>query len=265
MKLTLPKLQKKHIYLVYSCLAVFSLVVVSYSQGQRRVIASVAACLIIVVGAYFTQATLITLQNAVTIFLLPAHLVAGTLLSLYYFPNLGLPTKMGALISVGIIIYIVSLMNNIFLIVEQKGSLIPLYRVALTWCQILLVIIAIPFFAGIFKMPINSFFQNLIAALSTFFFSFYMVHVQSFDTFTRKTEVGGRVMYSLLSSFIVFSLGLCVSFLPTKSFLRALFVSSVLMGVLGYMQSNIRNDITRKAVIEYCIISITFLFLALIF
>lgn len=259
------RLPKKYAYLIYSALSVISLIVVSYTQGHQRTVATIVSCIIIICGAYFSQSTLVKRENLVTIFLMPIHVAVGALLSLYYFPNLGLPTRLGALISVGFVLYAVSLMNNIFLVVSEKGSLIPLYRVALTWSQILVVVVAIPFFAGMYKIPINAFYQNLFVSLSAFLFSLYLLHIQSFDTFTRKIEAGDRLMFSLFAMFIVFSFGISVSFLPTKSFLRSLCISSVLMGVLGYLQGNLRNDITQKVVREYSMISLVFLLLTLLF
>ncbi len=203
--------------------------------------------------------------NAFYTVLLPFHLVLGTVLSLKFFPNLGAPVKISALISVGIIAYAVSLVNNIFLVVQERAKVMPLYRVAVTWSQILLITIAIPYFSGIFKLPLNAFTQAAFAGFSAFIFCVYFLWTLEFDEEARKIAAGEKVINSLVVTFLVVSSSLVVSFIPTESFLRSLFIASVLMASLGYLQSHYKNTVTKKLLLEYSIITLLFLCLVLIF
>jgi len=74
---------------------------------------------------------------------------------------------------VSILYYLINLVNNIFLVVEEKADIIPLYRVALTWSQILLIIVSIPLFAGIYKLNVSPLLQAGYVGLLSFSFTLY--------------------------------------------------------------------------------------------
>lgn len=72
-------------------------------------------------------------------------------------------------------------------------------------------------------------------------------------------------MVSALVSFLVFSLGVAVSFIPTESFLRALLSACALMFGLSYVNLHYKNRLNRSIIVEYSFIFVIFLLLVLIF
>lgn len=255
---------KKTKYGVFAVVLVLLLFVVSSTSGTTRILFVVLTLVFGLVGSYITQMPNISSDNMLYVLLIPLHLVAGSLLSLFYFPNLGTPIKIATLISVGIIAYVFSLMHNIFLVISDREKSFPLYRVAVTWSQILLVVVAIPYFSGVYKIPVNGLVQNLIVGISSFLFSIFVLWVLNFDK-GFSIEAGEKVGTSVFIALLIFFAGVSVSFIPTESFLRALFISALLMSALGYIQAHYKNSINNRLIIEYSFISITFLVLLLLF
>jgi hypothetical protein len=255
---------KKVRYLIYSTLVSILLFFVSGAEGELKPVGSAVVLAVALLGAYFTQ--LPNNKHALlSVLLLPFHLVVGASLTLHFFPNLSLPITVLAIVFLGIVLYSVSLVNNIFLVVGRRGKSMPLYRVGITWSQILLIIIAIPYFAGVFKIPVNSITQNFIAGVSAFFFSSYILWTQSFDPESKAVELREKLAISSMVMFATVAGGLGVSFFPTESFLRSLYVSSILMSSIGYLQAHYKNLITRKMIMEYLLIITTFLIIVIAF
>lgn len=269
------KLTQKHKYLLEAFFIVLSLFIFSYSSGNWKTLSFVVAVLIAVLGSIWVQFTsVLTLsgkfkkffrETVLNVITLPAALTIGALLSLIYFPNLSIPTKALAILVAGFFMYIALLVGNILLVIYEKGEVIPLYRVAATWSQILVVVISIPLYAGIFKLPILPFIQCTFVGLSAAIFALYLTWSQDMDPEIPPIGRGEQLVTSLFVGFLVGSLGLSVSFLPTESFLRALLLSSGLMFSLGYIQAHYKNVVTKKLIFEYSLISILFLIFVLIF
>ena len=256
------RLEKKHKYLIHAVLVTLAVFLFTAHFDFRWAIAAIAITL---VGTFVVQYPNNRPIHFIINNLLPLHLIIGTLLSLYYFPNLGLPVRIFFVISMGLGFYIVSLINNVYLVVEEKKELIPLYRVAVTWSQIIFVVITIPFFAGVFKIPVNSLIQNLIVLISAFLFAAYLFWIMGFDPEAKKVRGVEYLLLSSFGAFAVLAAGLSTSFIPTESFLRALFVSSVLMFILNYLSTYLKNNITRKSVTEYFLITFVFFAFLIIF
>jgi hypothetical protein len=259
------KIEKKHKYLLYSFVISVLVFMFSFGVEEYRVYLALIVFAVTLLGAIISHYPNVSVSNIVTTLLLPGHLVAGALLSLIYFPNLGLPIKILLLVSFGLIFYIVSLANNVFLVVEERGEPIPLYRAAVTWSHILIVLVAIPYFAGIYKLPINAFYQNGLTSFFALLFSLYSMWFLKFDADVKRVGVEERLVLGLFVIFMVFIFGLMVSFFPAESFLRALFVASVLMSGLSYLQSHLKNSVTKKSVIESFIITAIFFILLIVF
>jgi hypothetical protein len=134
--------------------------------------------LLVIVSTFYVHYPNVTgykhkLQKWFMTLVLPSLLFGSALLAFKYYPNLSLLFKLAMLCGIGILFYTVAIVDNIFLVVSQREEIIPLYRAAVPWSQILLVIIAIPLFAGIFKIPTFSFIQVIIISLATIVLSFY--------------------------------------------------------------------------------------------
>lgn len=197
---------------------------------------------------------------------LPLHLIAGYLFTLFYFPSLGFAVKFVGLVGLILLFYIILLVNNIFLVIQEKSGVIPLYTVALTWVQILIITISIPYFSGVYKIvSISLFLQSALVVISTFLFSMYMIWCVSQDEKTKKTVFYEKISVSLIVAFITFCASICTAFFPTESFLRGLFVSSILLFGIGYIQAHYKNRVTTRLMIEYSLISGLFFAILLIF
>lgn len=190
--------------------------------------------------------------------LLPLHLIIGYLLVFYYFPNLGPLVKVLAYFSFASILYATFLVNNIFLVVIEQGELIPLYNVAITWVQIIIIVISIPYVSGIYKIPLNFLSQNIIIVASAIMFNFYLIWATYLDPDIRATRVEERTYLTLMLAFLLFAFGIATSFFSTESFLKALFISTILMFNLGYTYAHYKNRINSRLVFEYSIISLIF-------
>lgn len=217
-------------------------------------------------GLLLTQ-FVVKLKTSYVIFLsiLLIHLVVGIIASLFYFPNLGLIVKGAAYVAAGVLFYTILLVNNVFVVIEEKGSLIPLYSVAVTWAQVLVIIISIPYFSGIYKIPTNLIVQNILILISVFLFCFYMIWSVSYDPNIKKTSIYEKISIAGILSFVTLLASVSVSFISAESFLRALFVSSVLMFDLAYIIGHYKNRLKKRMFIEYGAIAALFFILLVVF
>ena len=260
------EVDKKNRYLILSGLAVLFIYVVSQKQvnfsfWQVALILTV----LVVSGDWISNYPAINRKNFFVSILMPLSVLIGALLSLNYFPNLGLPFKLFVIAFFGFLYYLVLLVDNIFLVVHDRAEIIPLYRVAVTWSQILQVVVAIPLFAGIFKIDTFSFVQSFLVALVSFAFTYYQLWIYQFDSDAKNTGVGEMYYLSLFVTYIIYTVSFAVSFFSTKAFLRSLFVSSVLLFLLSYTSGYLKNEISRKMVLGYLIIILVFLGILLLF
>jgi hypothetical protein len=260
------KVQKKHKYLFQSLvvtafLFLFSAGKINFDLGYMIVF----VVALVLFGTLISQYPNIDFKNVSYILLMPLSLIMGALLFLNYFPNLGFLFKALAIISFGVSYYFVSLVDNVFLVVQDREEIIPLYRVATAWSQIIQVIVAIPLFSGIFKLGINGIFQSIFVGIISFLYVVYQIWASRYDKDAKNTGVGETILLSTLGFFLVSSLSMAISFIPTEAFLRSLLISAVLMFVLSYTASYLRNDINRKMMVQFVFIFVIFLLLILFF
>lgn len=260
------EIAKKDRYLILSFLAVLFIYVVSQKQ-LRFSLGQISFLLLVLVvsGDWISNYPAINSKNFLVSILMPLGVLVGALLSLNYYPNLGLPFKLFVIAFFGFMYYLVLLVDNIFLVVHDRAEVIPLYRVAVTWSQILQVVVAIPLFAGIFKINSSVFFQSLLVSIISFTFTYYQLWISQFDTDAKNMKVGEMYYLSLFISFIMSASFFAISFFPSKAFLRSLFVSSILLFLLSYIYGYLKNDISRKMILGYLIIVLLFLGIIVLF
>lgn len=190
---------------------------------------------------------------------IPFHLAAGAFLSFVGFPNLSLPFRFVIAAIVSLVYYATLLVLNIFIVVETRRKSIPLYRVANTWSQILIVIASIPFYAGVFKLPIHPLLQVGVVTISSFTLILFFLKL-------LELEVGVfDLNLAVLTDFWIALLSISILFLPFEASFRGLFLSSVLLFGLGYIQGYLKHTLTKRILLEYLIITISFLFIGLLF
>lgn len=190
---------------------------------------------------------------------LPLNLIVGAVLSLFQFPNLSFYIKIAFVISIAILFYIALLVTNIFIVVETRGKMIPLFRAALTWAQILIVISCIPLYSSIFKLAMHPALQALAVIVSSYL-------LFSLWGWVLKLETGeADKSLILVSSFWVAIFAFNMLFIPFEAIFRGLFLSSIVLFGLGFIQNYLKHTITRKIIIEHVVITILFLLLGLLF
>lgn len=259
-------IERKHKYLIQSVLAsvfVYAVVQKFLPLGFWQVALVLLA--LVISGDFISHYPNVHRGNFLMSVLMPLGVVTGALLSLHFFPNLSMPFKLFVIAFFGGMYYLVSLVDNIFLVVHDREEMIPLYRVAVTWSQILQVVVAIPIFAGIFKLNASGFSQAFLVAFISFLFAYYQLWIYQFDSDAKKTGVGEILYLCFAAFFLVYSASFAVSFFPAEAFLRAMFVSSILLFVLTYISAYLKNEITRRIVLGYLVISLIFLFILLFF
>lgn len=197
--------------------------------------------------------------------ILPLHLAIGFLITFFYFPYLGPVIRLLAFFGLGITTYVLFLINNIFIVVEEKGSVIPLYNAAVTWVQILITTISIPFITGVYKIPASFMVQNLIVFISSMLLNTYLIWCLTFDTDIIKTTIKEKFTLVSLLSFLVLLVGISISFFPSESFLRGLVVTSLIMFNMNYIYGHYKNKLVERVLYEFGIIIIIFSILLIVF
>lgn len=260
------KVQKKYKYLFQSIIATGFIFLFSLGKVQLGFTYLVVIILgLVLLGAVITQYPNIDYRNALYVLLNPVSVLSGALLFFNFFPNLGFFFKTFALVFFGFFYYLVSLVDNVFLVIQDREEVIPLYRAATAWSQIIQVIIAIPLFSGIFKLDINGIYQSLIVGFISFVYVIYQIWTSRYDKDSKNVRVGESIFLSGLGFFIIFSVSVAITFIPTEAFLRALLMAVVLMFVLSYVASYLRNDINKKMMVQFVLIFSLFLALVLFF
>lgn len=261
------KLGKKYKYAIQAVITSLFIFLVSVSNFFKFPVWGLVlmTVLLVIAGTLIVQYPNVGWSNFFFCSLMSFILISGALLSLHYFPNLGFPFKVGVVIFFGLLHYLVSLIDNVFLVIYDREEVIPLYRVAITWSLILQVVMAIPLFAGFAKINTNGFVQGALASLVSFLFGLYQIWIHGFDKDAKKAEVGEYIFLPFVVSFLVFISSITMSFIPAESFLRALFTAAVLMFGLTYITAYLKNEISKKLILQYAFIILIFLLIILTF
>jgi len=260
------KIQKKYRFLFQSFLAM--LFIFLFSMGKLEISLGfliIAALSLVVFGTILVHYPNVDLKNGFYVLLMPLSLITGALLFLSFFPNLGWVFKSAAILFFGLLYYFVSLVDNVFLVVEDREEIIPLYTVATAWSQVIQVVVAIPLFSGIFKLNLNGVIQSILVGFTAFLYVVYQIWSSRYDKDAKNIKVGESALLCFFGTFLVLAAGISVIFVPSEAFLRALLISAVLMFVLSYVASYLRNDINRKMIVQFILIFAVFLALILFF
>ncbi|NMB91560.1 hypothetical protein GYA37_01780 [candidate division WWE3 bacterium] len=260
------ELERKHKYLIQSLLScVFIYITTQNVVSLTKWHIGVLMVILVVSGSYVSHYPNIHKENFLVSVLMPLGVLSGALLSLHFFPNLSFIFKLLVIAFFGFVYYLVSLSDNIFLVVHDREETIPLYRVAVTWSQILQVVVAIPLFAGIFKINTNAFVQCFLVSFFSFLCAYYQLWIYQFDQDAKRTGVGEILFLSFSTFFFMYVTTFAVSFFPTEAFLRASFSSSVLLFALSYISGHLKNEISRKMIVGYLVIILVSLITLLVF
>lgn len=195
----------------------------------------------------------------------PFVIVISTLYGLLFFPNLNILFKIMLILVSGLMLYISTLTNNLTIAEKIEESSLPLFRVGLIWTQILLIIQSIPLVTVIYKLNLPFYIQTVLVLLYYFLASLSYLHTL---LLTQKNEkIERKEIWVLISqmAFLPVVGSLATSFLPAESFLRATFITSIFMGMVGYTRNYLENSITKRIVVQYSLIVLFFLVVLILF
>jgi len=192
-------------------------------------------------------------------------LVLSAFLSFIYYPNLTVAIKIVLAFFYAAMLYSVLLLNNLVVVVGSREESIPVYRVALSWVQIVLLGVSISLFTTLFKINVNPLVQIIFLTLFTLAFFNYFHYVYSYAGDVKTTTKPEKLTLIISLSCLVSWSAFCILFFPTESFLRGIFVSSVFLLGLGYMQSYLKNSLGKRLIYDYAFISVFFFIILIVF
>jgi len=211
-------------------------------------------------AAFFSTVPLGTLgktKNAAAILshvVTPFLLIFSSALVFVYFPNFGFFFKTVLVFVFSLAFYAVLLTHNIFKVVAERGVRFPLFRAAQTTSFLLVLFCAFLFFTIVYKFPLFFALQALMVGGSTFLLTFSHLWLSFQDTAlgSARKLVGGALLLGLA----VGELALTFSFLPIKSFFRALALATCLYIGLGFYQQVLDHSFNKRRSIEYLVVAI---------
>ena len=260
------KVEKKYRFAIHA--AFYAAILFSHSAGYipfENFVLYFAMLFVTSFSVLLVHYPNVTYKNLFMAVLLPMNLALGGTLSLLLFPNISVIFRLAAIVAFSLLDYIILLIDNVFLVIEDREELIPLYRVAVTWSLILQIIVLIPLVASVYKFNVNSFYQAGVVAILSFFYSLYQIWVTRYDKDAKNAGVVERIFLSFIVFFLVFAGVIGVSFIPSEPFLKVLFTSSVAMFGLSYVSAYLKNEINKKFIFQYAFITVFFLVLMLVF
>jgi hypothetical protein len=195
----------------------------------------------------------------------PLVLTISTLYGLLFFPNLNLFFKLGLVFVSAVLLYISTLTNNLTIAEKTEDLSLPLFRVGLIWTQILLILQSIPLVTIVYKLNLPFYIQSLL--ILVYFVCASLSYLHTFLLTKKGEEVskGEQIVLLLQMSFMPLAGSLATSFIPAETFLRATFITSLFMGMVGYTRNFLDNALTKRLIIQYSLIILFFLIVLILF
>jgi len=263
--MALIRIERRHKYIIQSVLAFIYVYLLFFRFNLSLKTEFFLTLIFVGFASVISHYPNIKVNNIVFGMILPMQLFLGMAMFLRFFPNLNSTFRLVIVAAFSVLYYITSLVDNIFLVIHDREEQIPLYRVAVTLAQILSIIISIPLFASIFKISVNGVIQSAVVSISALLFSIYQFWGLGFDKDAKKPSRGEMFLLNTFVMFLVFVASVSVTFFPTESFLRALYVSAVLMFGLNFVDGYLKNDINAKNLSQFIFIVFLFFLLLLVF
>lgn len=176
---------------------------------------------------------------------LPALFVLGIGFTLFFFPNLSSLFKAFLLSFSFIFLYIILLVQNIFNVALSRA--IPLYRAAKTASFLLTLLAAFLLFTAIYKANLPLALQVAFVVILSSILGFQALWAQDINPNLDKKILFG----ALLLGFGVGEAALSLSFLPLKSFFRAIALTTAIYIGLGIGQQYLKHKLSSRDILEY--------------
>lgn len=218
-----------------------------------------------IISFFYTQASIKTFFKPVPVLL--SHILS-TLLILSYFPNLVLFFREGYIVFATVIFYFLLLSSNIFLVVSERGSVIPLLRPAKVTFLQLQIIIAFLLFTSIFKGNligpyVEATFLVQTAVIFTVCYAFSWVYWWSQQMEKEISSFTGNE--SLIIAFTVSFFSLSISFFEMETYFRSLLITAAFYICINFFQSVVNHKYSNKNLLEYALVGILVLAVVLLF
>ncbi|HHH14110.1 MAG TPA: hypothetical protein ENJ78_00185 [candidate division WWE3 bacterium] len=198
-------------------------------------------------------------QNLFKIVLMPSLLVISSYLLLSFFPNLNTFFKFSFIVFTSLVLYFMLLSLNVFLVVEEKGSTIPLIRPARTTFLLLEIYTFFLFVTSLYKVllpdPLTEatfLFQFTLVFLITYFFAQAYWWSQNLES-DISSFVGNE---SLTVAFFVLVIAISLSFFSTESFFRALSLVATYYVSINFIESVVTHKFIKSQYWEYFLITL---------
>jgi len=197
----------------------------------------------------------------------PIIFIFSSFFILNYFPNLNTYFKISFLLFSSLIYYFLLLSLNVFLVVQEKGSKIPLLRPAKTTFLLVEVISIFLFTTNVYKFILPDPFTEVTFILQIFlcFLVSYFFATQYWWSQDLEQDITNFVgNESITIAFCVSVIAASMSFFSTESFFRGLAISSVYYISISFFQSIVTHKFVKSQFIEYIFISFVVLFFLLL-
>jgi hypothetical protein len=207
-----------------------------------------------------------SLKTIIKIAAVPVVYVTASFLVLNFFPNLNTLFKLAYVFFSTFLYYYLLLSINVFLVVHEKGSVIPLVRPAKTAFLLIEVVTLFLFFTAVYKIllvdpftEITFVFQTLIIGVVSFLFA--EQYWWSQDLENEITSFVGNE--SIVIAFLCIMFSISLSFYDSEAFFRSLALTTCFYISINFFQSVVTHRFKSNQFIEYFLISIIvgFLFL----
>lgn len=209
----------------------------------------------------------ITRHNFAKSLPVPTIFIFSSFVVLHFFPNLNIYFKLAFAMFSASVYYFLLLSLNVFYVVEEKGSSIPLLRPAKTTFLLIEVTSLFLYFTVLYKFILPDPFtevtfivqSGIVLAVS---FLFAMEYWWSQNMEQEITSFVGNE--SLTIAFIVCAVSLSLSFMSTEAFFRAMALIVTYYVCLSFFQSVVTHKLQKGQYLEYVFLAlIVVLFLAL--
>lgn|SRR3989344_1543104 len=187
----------------------------------------------------------------------PLIFIFSSFYVLNYFPNLNVFFKLAFGVFSSFVYYFLLLSYNVFFVVEEKGSSIPLLRPARTAFLLIEIVALFLFLTSLYKFVLPEPLTEgtfLFQAVIIGFVTYYFVEQYWFSQNLEQEVISFVGNESLTISFMITISAISLSFFSTESFFRALALSTVFYVSITFFQSVVTHKLNRLQYIEYIVI-----------
>ncbi len=182
-----------------------------------------------------------------TLFLMPLALTIAFYLFYFLFPVRWL-TRLPFIVMYGISTYAVLLCANIFNVGVEKS--IQLYRAAFSVNFLYQMVISFLLFNALLSFKMNFFLNALLVGVIGFLLSFQLIWSVKLELKVERATL----IFSLLIALILAEVALLGSFMPLKSTIFALFLTSSYYSLSGLIHSFLDQRLFKETIREYVVV-----------